>query len=258
MSLQSSAERESAGISAPFLQKPISLIETAFSLYGFLPGDYDPRWPFLSRYDEVKRTIGFKAINFANAWNATYLSDHVSYRTGFTSSFNPPNTLQLNRALENIEHVRSINDRYAATSDEYAAFDLRLTQTDRISSHHEQSESVVTPCPEALYQIQLYNDGEYLARAGFNLHTEDEGTVLSIVNIQGTPGAQKRNAAFEAMSGVSPFNLVVQRAVSMAQAGEEPYIVRGMINPSKGSSQLYWGVLEQEGVDMYHAHRKAA
>jgi hypothetical protein len=243
-------------IDSPFLQKPISLVDTTFSLFGFLPDDKDPRWAFLSRYDEIKRTVGFRALNFANAWNATYLSDEASYRAGFVTSANSLNSLQLDRALTNVEHVHDVSNRYATSADDYSDFDIRLSQTDRISTNPDEPKHPETPCPEALYQIRLYDEG-YLARVGFNLHEEDGSTILSIVNIQGTPDGIKRNAKFEAEFGVSPFNLLVKRALSLAEAQSPRYNVRGMINPDRGNPQLYWGVLSQEGVELYHAQRKS-
>lgn len=257
MEMTSVTEKEvsSPTLESPFLQKPISLLDTAFSLYGFLPQDSDPRWSFLSRYDEVKRTVGFRALNFANAWGATYLSDEASQRTGFITSANSLNSLQLDRALNNIEQVHAVTERYDASNDGYEGFDMRFIQTDRLTSDPTEPERPETPCPEALYQIRLY-DGEYLARVGFNLHDENDSTVISIVNIQGTPGGQKRNAAFEETFGVSPFNLLVQRALSVAEAQTPAYTVRGMINPLRGNPQLYWGVLTQENIDMYHAQRR--
>lgn len=255
MTASNKQEVSHPALDLPFVQKPISLVDTAFNLFGFLPDDEDPRWDFLSKYDEVKRLIGFRALNFANAWNATYLSDEASRRSGFVTTPNSLNTLQLDRALTNIEHLHDVRERYDASTDQYKTFDMQFIQTDRISTNPSEPHLSETPCPEALYQIRLYDDS-YLARVGFNLHQESDSTILSIVNIQGTPEGIKRNAKFEAEFGVSPFNLLVQRAVSLAEIGTPAYNLRGMINPNRGNSQLYWGVFAQEGVEMYHAQRK--
>lgn len=240
----------------PYLQKPISLIDTVFDLYGFLPEDDDPRWSFLSRYDDVKHKIGFGAMNFANAWGATYLSDDISYRSGFVNSFNAENNLQLDRALDNIEYTNDVHERYILSEDNYNGVTMQLAQTDCLTTNPHEPKRIITPCPEALYQIRLYDD-QYLARVGFNLHEETDSTILSIVNIQGVPGGSKRNHEFEKMFGISPFNILVRRVLSLAGVQNPAYTVRGMINPERGNPQLYWGVLEQESVDMYHAHRKS-
>lgn len=257
MLIQSIGETKFPLPDSPYLQKPISLVDSTFGLYGFLPVDNDPRWSFLKKYDDVKRTVGFQALNFANAYGATYLSTEVSYHTGFVTSFIEENNLQLDRALDNLEHVSAVTERYDTTNEEYEGFDMQFVLTDRLTSDPTKSEGPITPCPEALYQVRLY-DGQYIARVGFNLHDEDGSTVLSIVNIQGTPSGSKRNADFEAAFSISPFNLLIKRTLSIAGAFDPAYKVRGMINPIRGNSQLYWGVLEQEGVDMYHAQRKDA
>lgn len=253
MSLDGIVDGRAGTIDRPFLQKPTSLTDTAFDLYGFLPADGDRRWPFLARYDEISRTIGFRPINFANAWGATYLSAAASYRCGFITTGSPENCLQLDRALDNLERISDVTKRYEASRNGYDA-DMRLTLTDRLTTDRGKPEIDVTPCPEALYQIRLYY-GQYLARVGFNVHEEDS-SVLSIVNIQGSHDASEGIADFKAEFGISPFNMLVQRVLSLAAVQDPGYDVRGMINPNRGNSRLYWGVLSQEGVDMYHARRK--
>jgi hypothetical protein len=241
-------------IDRPFLQKPISVIETAFNLFGFLPADGDRRWPFLAKYDETMQRVGFRAMNFANAWGATYLSEVPSYRSGFITTGSQENYLQLDRALDNLDAIPDVTGRYEASQDDYEA-DMRLSLTDRLTTDRGRPEIEATPCPEALYQIRLYY-GQYLARVGFNVHEEDDASILSIVNIQGGHGMSDVITDFKAEFGISPFNMLVQRALSLAAVQDPAYDVRGMVNPTRGNSRLYWGVLNQEGVDMHHAHRK--
>jgi hypothetical protein len=210
-------------IDYPFLQKPTSLTETAFNLYGF-----------------------------ANAWGATYLSRVPSYRNGFVNSVGPENCLQLDRALDNLSNIPDVTQRFE-TSQGDMDVDMRFTLTDRISTDQSGPDISITPCPEALYQIRLHY-GKYLARAGFNVHDEDGLSVLSIVNLQGARQASESIAGFKAEFNLSPFNILVKRVLSLA-ANQPNSAVRGMINPA-ASSRLYWGVFSSENVDMYHAHRK--
>lgn len=240
---------------APFLQKPIDLVDTAFSLFKFLPVDGDVRWAFLVRYNDIKKRVGFRPINFENAWGATYLSAVPSYRSGFVSSLNAENCLQLQRALDNVGLMREMPGRFAASQSGFEQFDMQLRLTDRLMTDPTRQKRIVTPCPEALYQVRL-NYGQYLARVGFNLHSEDGGVVLSLVNIQGTPGSSERNADFQFEFGVRPFNALVQRVLALASVEEPVYDVRGIINPLRGNAQLYWGVLAAEGVAMHHAFRR--
>lgn len=250
------AEYMVPSINAPFLQKPLDLIDTTYNLFGFLPDDNDPRWDFLVRYEATKNEIGFRAINFANAWGATYLSDTTSYRSGFVNTQNPENSLQLNRALDNLGHRNIITQRYSATSQGFEEAAMSLVITDSLTTDPTKPKPEVTPCPEALYQIRLRHDDAHLGRVGFNIHHEDNTTVMSIVNVQGAPGGIKRNAQFEREHGETPFNLLVQRAIVIAEVQDSPFEVRGLVNPEKGNSQLYWCALTKQGVPMYHAQRK--
>lgn len=248
--------KETSALVPPFVQKPLDVVETAFNLYGFLPDDGDQRWQFLARYDEIKRQTGFRPVNFANAWNAIYLSEEPSRRSGYVSSVNPENCLQLDRALDNLDYIVDLSARYSTSEDGLGEVDMRYVLTDRISSDPTAPKQVVTPCPEALHQIRLYGDDGYLARVGFNVHEEEGLPVVSIVNIQGTPGATERNVAFKTDHGVAPFNALVQRVISLAEVEEPVLEVRGLINPERGNAQLYYGVLAQEGIQTYHAQRK--
>src|ERR1700747_566610 len=119
---------------APYIQKPISVVDSTFDLYGFLPADGDPRWPFLYRYDQIKRGVGFKSVHFANAWGATYLSETPSYRVGFVSSISSENCLQLDRALDNLGEAKNVAERYKSSAEAYEAYDMRLARTDQLTA----------------------------------------------------------------------------------------------------------------------------
>lgn len=254
MSLSLAPPNPESGCELPFMQKPPALLDAAFNLYGFLPTDDDPRWSFLERYEEVKSRTGFRPINFENAFGAIYLSAKPSFRSGHITTINPENSLQLDRALDNLGAQEALDERYEASisNDD---IDMRLVITDRIASHQHDQVQRETPCPEALYQVRLYYGG-YLARVGINVHREDETEVISIVNIQGIPGGREKVKEFQDETGINPFNLLVQRVVSLSRAGDFASSVRGLINPTKGNSQLYWGVLAKEGIEKYRALRK--
>lgn len=248
------SEVAAPNLGAPYMQKPLDVVDTAFALFGFLPEDDDPRWHFLSRYTDIQQETHFGRMNFANAWGATYLSDVVSYRSGFVTTANPENGLQLDRALDNLEAAPEVAVRYATSSPGFADYTMHYTLTDRLTFDPCAPPQPVTPCPEALYQIRLYADDAYLARVGFNIHQEADTDVLSIVNIQGIPGGLKRNRAFTETYNISPFNLLVRRVISLANE-RHPYDIRGLVNPERGNPQLYYGVLVEEDVSLYHAQR---
>lgn len=243
----------------PEMQKPTELLDTVFELYGFLPKDDDSRWPFLVQYHQVQNELPFKPINFANAQGATYLSEVPSFATGFVTTPVPENQRQLRRALDNLAFRQEIGARFeASSSSEFEGYDIRLALTDSLVTDPTKPLPEITPCPEALYQVRLFDCGDYVARVGFNIHSEDGTFILSIVNIQGTPKAQERNQEFIKAHGTSPFNLLVKRVLNLAESQWPAYTVRGLVNPARGNSRLYWGVLSAEGVDMYRAHRKPA
>jgi hypothetical protein len=239
---------------APFMQKPMAIIDTAFNVFGFLPPDDDIRWPFLAKYTAVKDSLHFGAMNFENAWGrAVYLSDELSWRRGFVTTLHGENTLQLDRALDNLAHRKDVLSRFDATCGDDV--DVRFKVTDALITHSDRTNKPETPCPEALYQLRLYV-GEYLGRVGFNLHTEDNSSIVSIVNIQGVPDGRSRIAKFEEDHGINPFNFLVKRVVRMAEISKPDLEVRGLINPKRGNSRLYNGVFRSEGIPMYKAYHK--
>ncbi len=237
---------------APFMQKPADLLDTAFGLFGFLPEDGDPRWGFLQRYTEIDRALHIRGINFDNAWGAVYLSRVLSWRSGYITTLNPENTLQLQRALDNLEHRRYVESLFnkTQTSD---GVDVRLRLTNALTSDPTKKQQPETPCPEALYQLRLYI-GRYSGRVGFNLHSEGERKVVSVVNIQGVPDGRCDIASFQENYDTSPFNYLLRRVLRMAE--EDGLEVRGLVNPKKGNSRLYYGVFRREKVPIYKAHHK--
>lgn len=252
-------------LDSPYLQKPLDLIEATFQLFKFLPEDSDERWLFLQRYHEVKSATNFKPVNFSNAWGATYLSHVQSFRSGYVTTLNEENNLQLARALDNLSELNKVPERVVSNCDstmyDGTDYKLQLAITDQLTVDPTKPKPEITPCPEALYQLRLFRAGIYIARVGFNLHAagENHGTgVLSITNIQGRPGARQEYQRYEDQFGISPFNDLARRALEFAGLDDPTYKTRGLINPKNGNSRLYWGVLEQENIPMFHAQRKAA
>jgi hypothetical protein len=236
--------------------RPTALLDAAFNVFKFLPHDDDPRWEFLERYAEVSEHVGFKAVHFASARQAIYLSDETSYSVGYVTTMDERNELQLKRALDNLSFRRNVKDGFQDTTDGYAALDIRFAVTDRLTTDPTKQKNVVTPCPEALYQIRLFTDDSYLGRVGFNLHREGGKVVQSLVNIQGVPGGRERNQAFLSQYGATPFNLLVRRAVEVQAAIDRDSETRGLLNPAAGNSQLYWCALQHEGVRHWEAVHK--
>jgi hypothetical protein len=235
------------------MQRPASQIDAAFQMLGFMPSDDDVRWPFVERVAAINEQFPFGKMNFDNAWGATYLSAVPSLRSGYITTLNPENRLQLSRALDNLAYRREVLHRFELT-DESTGPRVQLRLTDALMSHPGENRTV-TPCPEALYQLRLFA-GDYIGRVGFNIHREHDASVVSIVNIQGARDSERTIEEFRKKHGISPFNLLVRRVISMARAEGSEAEVRGLANPKRGNSKLYFGVFLSEGVQMYKARHK--
>ena len=234
-----------------WLQKDARILDQAFNLFGFVPEDDDERWPFLARYADVKEARNFKPINFENARRATYLSDEKSFSTGFVTTLTWPNPLQLDRALDNLscrEFALGVCEQHIASLDDSG---LEYALTDAIITHPHEEKRAVTPCPEALHQLRLNDEDGYLARIGFNMHFEDEVMIVSIANIQGVPDGAARNARFREQRSISPFNYLVRNLRDALGIQDIPIEIRGVLDPKRGNSQLYWGVFTAEGIPIY-------
>ncbi|HRF28603.1 MAG TPA: hypothetical protein PL051_03125 [Candidatus Saccharibacteria bacterium] len=242
----------------PGLQKDLELLDAAFSFFDFLPEDDDIRWPLIATYAAVMHVTRFSRLNFENAYRAKYLSAEASYRSGYKTTMSDENNLQLARALSNLASKSDVRDGFnnlmAAEGDLDDDIELRLALTDRLSVDPTKAMRAVTPCPEALYQLRLFQDGEYIARTGFNIHREAGARVLSIVNLQGVPGASAKYEAFRERFGKPAFNYLVDRALNLF---DDDTIRRGIVNP-KGNTKLYWAAFEAEGVPHFHATYKEA
>lgn len=236
-----------------FLLRPIAEVDTAATVLGFIPEDGDERWRFIQAYSSIQTETRFKPINFANAMRAKYLSGTPSFHCGFSTSIIPENALQQERALDNLAAKHRVADAFSALD---LPDGVHLAITEAICNDDTRRPRGVTPCPEALYQLRAYDSAGYFARVGFNIHAEESQLVMSVTNIQGVPGAAERYAEYMSQTGKSVFNRLVNIAQSMAPLIDTGCEVRGIINPVRGNSKLYWGVFETEGVEMYHAAKR--
>ena len=235
----------------PGLQKDLAVTDAAFELFGYMPRDGDMRWGFLENYSWVKEQVGFTPQHFANARRATYLSNEESHIEGFVTTAAPKNMLQGNRALDNIVTHDRLDDLFELTKrkgDPTVVFRI----TDRLTTDPAEAYNPITPCPEALHQLQLFDDEGYLARVGINAHYEDDVMVISIANIQGVPGGVNRNRGFCDQYGKMPFNFLVERVKSISNASPINTETRGVINPSGGNSRLYQSVFSATEIPMFH------
>lgn len=236
-----------------FLLRPTAEVDTALDVLGFIPEDDDPRWAFVRAYASIHAETRFKPINFANAMRAKYLSDTPSFHAGFATSASPENTLQQARALDNLAAKGKVFGAFAALD---TPENVCLVMTEAICNDTTRRPLGVTPCPEALYQLRASDSEGYLARVGFNIHAEEGTLVMSVANIQGVPGAEERNKNYKLQTGKPIFNQLVKIAQGMAPLIDETCEVRGIIDPARGNSGLYWAVFNKEGIVRYHAAKR--
>lgn len=244
----------------PGMQKSQRLVGASIDLFGLILPDADPRWPLAYGFQKQVLENGHTGFNFENAMRAVYLGDPASRRTGYSTTMNPENLRQMCRALQNLSaHVQVVERDRAVKQVLPEGVDIELVLTDRIS--RGTNSFGITGCPEALYQLRLFDEKKYLARVGFNLHTPtidgSQTPVISITNVQGVPGGQEGISRFRQKAGISPFNLLVRRVVAMARAQDFDILrVYGLRNPkNETSAPLYNSVFRREGIPRAHFDR---
>lgn len=236
---------ESEGISSltynPGLRMTNELINASEYLFGFMLSDSDPRWLIVSAYTKLSH---FQPYHFENALTATYLSNKPSYRNEYSKWVSEANIRHLCRAIVNVgenQRLQSLFSNFLQTQN-YKIIGVRTGTT---SIKKGKNQFGITGCPEALYQLQLFNFGQYIGRVGFNLHKEYFDPVLSITNLQGVPQGLELYNQFEVNSGIGPFNLLVQKVVDLGNLfGATVY---GIKNP-KINASLYNTVFKREGI----------
>src|SRR3989338_1456700 len=236
------------------IRKGEPLINASIYLFGFILNDRDERWSIIQSDLETKAKESFRPRHFENALLAVYLSKRGrSFRNKYSRWTSEPNLRHLCRAIQNLAANISINHAFTESSLALPEdVSLQLTKTDKITEGINYLG--VTGCPESLYQIRLFNHGQYAARIGFNLHQEGDGQVLSISNLQGAKnGLELINTTAQRLD-LSPFNFLVQRLKTLAGALERPTEIIGIKNPIN-SPALYNSVFRAEKVQRLSFHR---
>ena len=225
-----------------------SFLNASLFLFGFIVPDKDVRWALIAQFVNSMKQERWKPIHYETSMQAKYLSSDSSHRANFTKYRNESQIRQLCRALQNLGMYGQMGQLFEETSQPLPeGVGLDFVRTSRVCLG--TGPDGTTGCPEALYQVRMFVNGEYSARAGFNVHSENGQRVMSITNIQGTPGKSELYDDLQQRLGASPFNFLVRRCVEMAQHAVEPLIVRGLKNPKNmGSRPLYNAVFKKEGV----------
>jgi len=148
----------------------------------------DPRHRLAKKYAHIKRKVNFKPINFENGMRASYASrskgGNKPYGFSITGILH---VRQLVRTLVNIE----VGHRLIWRKKPIAFGNRELVFERTKSLVKKRSAKGVTGCPEAMWQLQLFDKKRYVGRIGFNFHVEDGKRVVTIANVQGGIGAKE-------------------------------------------------------------------
>jgi hypothetical protein len=142
----------------------------------------DPRWHLAQKYADLAKKTNFLDINFENGMRANYASKSIGRNKAFGHAVTfTPQVRQLARTLKNIEIGMSLIYKRAPLK--HKQFSIVFERTNSIMRNADSKG--ITGCPEALWQLQLFKEGKYLGRIGFNFHQEGLKVIVSIANIQG-------------------------------------------------------------------------
>lgn len=214
----------------------------AIDLFRFLPELNDPRWSIARQWSNA-RNLGIKGIHEEASQIALYLGNTPSFRNGFCAFHSEENIRHICRAAVNLSQKPEIQQRFnnLTLQPKHPDIHTNLNITNRITLG--KNPDGVTGCPEALYQIQLRKNRQYLGRIGFNIHQEDNSTYVSITNIQGVPQAQKIYAEIKSSENCDPFVFLINQVRQMFPDS----VIRGLKNP-KVHPEFYNTVLKSAGI----------
>ena len=167
----------------PHTENISDLHSASVNLFGFILHPEDPRWRLAYQYGRLKNSIRFQREHFHNAWMADYASSKRSTKARFPSTNTHDNHLQLARALSNLEIGHQLAKKFPEVSKVGNGYRILFERTK--STAMKTDKRGVTGLPEALWQLQLYKNGNYVGRIGFNFHSEHGKKIMTIANVQG-------------------------------------------------------------------------
>jgi hypothetical protein len=234
------------------------LVNSALFLFGFIPEPDDPRWIVINSYASAKQSTKFRPVTFESALSGVYLSQALSYRNGYGKWSSAQNIRQLCRAIVSMDSHGQLRDVFTSMSPESFPdlMKLELARTNRILKGSDQHG--ITGCPEAAYQLRMFDGRKYLGRVGFNVHKEGGLFVVSLTNIQGVPGAREKYEEIADKIGKHPHNYLVDFVRSMASIHTSSAVIRGLKNPAKEEARPFYNkVFKTEGIERMSFERRA-
>lgn len=191
--------REGLFRTAPKHSTISELHQASIDLFRFILEPKDPRWRLAYLYTHLRKERAFDPINLENALLAKYASHTHSGRGRYARYISEENTTHLARAMNNIALGRSLLPKNHMIQIPGTNYSAQFERTKSISRGKDKRG--VTGCPEALWQLQLYEGDTYLGRIGFNFHHEGRTPILTISNIQGAEGRRENLVRFNESQG---------------------------------------------------------
>lgn len=159
------------------------LHEASLFLFQHILHPEDFRWHIVQKYASLVRKGYIRGPTLENALQAKYLSTNDSHRNLYSKFVSEENQAQLIRSLHNIELGNIYEQIINKNLDLFPDYNVKYMKTKNTTRTKDASN--ITGCPEALWQLQLFEGKNYIGRIGFNFHIEFGKIIISIVNIQG-------------------------------------------------------------------------
>ncbi|MDD3160009.1 MAG: hypothetical protein PHQ98_03510 [Candidatus ainarchaeum sp.] len=198
-----------------------------------MPPD-DVRWRLATEYATLKKEFHISPINLENGMRAKYGSkSQGSNKERGASITGVLHVRQLARALKNIE----LGHKFLNTREPIRLYDskysIKFENTKSIEKKHDSRG--VSGCPEALWQLQLYESNKYLGRIGFNFHMEGEKVIVTVSNVQGAEHSKQRLDSFKLEFKSNFGNFLITKLQQMLGPN---FVYRGVV-PSEINQTQY-------------------
>lgn len=234
---------------AYWLEKSPFALNKSIDFFKHILDDNDSRWAIVLAFEEAREQSKFSKMNFENALQAVYLSRVPSYRNEYSRFTREPNLRQLCRAIQNVACWPDLKQSYQQIhypTPFPESPEVFLAKTNKLTLGTDSRS--VTGCPEALYQLQMFDDDYFVGRIGFNVHVEGETPIISIANIQGIPDGKELYDYWEETFAFRPFNYLVRVLKVFSQVYSPLSKIRGLKNSKRGAGGVYNRVLKAEGI----------
>lgn len=175
------------------------LHDSSIFLFKHILAQGDIRWKLAIKYAELKKEIPMQPINLENGLRAVYSSrSQGKNKARGASIVGAIHVLQLTRALKNIE-LGNKHFEFRQPININSKYEAKFVKTNSILKQVDKKG--VSGCPEALWQLQLWEKNKYLGRIGVNFHAEGAKNIVTIANIQGANGKKLEQNEFKKITG---------------------------------------------------------